>query len=226
MLDRWEFENGLDPCNAEGDDGADGDADNDGLSNLDEYRNITCPTNPDTDGDGMDDFWEVQNELDPLLPTGYDGPDGDPDADGITNLQEYAHGLDPWTPNDDTDEDGMSDLWEITHGLSPTSSQGDDGPDGDPDGDDSPNIEEMLAGTDPQSTASVFAVISVSSNPPSITVSWTTVADKHYRILAADNPDGPWTAIAEGKVGTGQPDSFADEEAGPNGKRFYKIEVY
>jgi len=142
----------------------------------------------------------------------------------LPNSDEYDNGTDPHNP--DTDEDGMSDSWEIEWGLDPKVGTGEDGPDEDPDGDGSTNIEEMVAGTDPRSAASVFAIISVTSNPPFITISWTTVADKHYRALAADVPEGPWTAIAEGQVGTGQPQSFADEEAGPNGKRFYKVKVY
>lgn len=226
MDDRWERENGLDPTSGEGDDGTYGDPDGDGLSNLEEYQNMTNPNSADTDDDGMDDLWELENGLDPMTSTGDDGPDGDPDADGITNLQEYEYGLDPFTANGDTDEDGMRDLWEIMNGLSPTSSEGDDGPDGDPDGDGSTNMEEMVAGTDPQSPASVFAIVSVNSNPASITISWETVEQRHYRVLAADVPNGPWTGIAEGLVGTGQPESFTDQEAVSNGKRFYRVEVY
>ena len=41
MSDGWENDHGLDPQDATGDDGADGDPDNDGLSNIDEYLNGT-----------------------------------------------------------------------------------------------------------------------------------------------------------------------------------------
>ncbi|MCP4711149.1 MAG: RHS repeat protein, partial [Planctomycetes bacterium] len=37
MLDGWEYDNQLDPTNGEGADGADGDVDNDGISNYNEY---------------------------------------------------------------------------------------------------------------------------------------------------------------------------------------------
>jgi hypothetical protein len=39
----------------------------------------------DSDNDGMDDGWEVDNGLDPFV----DDADGDLDDDGITNLEEY-----------------------------------------------------------------------------------------------------------------------------------------
>jgi hypothetical protein len=120
----------------------------------------------------------------------------------------------------------MGDLWEVENHLDPTSDSGDDGPDGDPDADGSSNIREMLAGTDPWSAASVFTIVSVESNPPSVTIMWTTAKDKHYRILTADNLDGPWTPIADGLLGTGEVATFADEQAGANGRRFYKVEVH
>ena len=40
----------------------------------------------DTDGDGMDDGWEIAFGLDPTDGTGDDGAYGDPDDDGLLNL--------------------------------------------------------------------------------------------------------------------------------------------
>lgn len=65
MPDGWEASNGLDPTSAAGADGADGDLDGDGLSNLDEYRNNSNPRSRDTDGDGVSDSVEVANGSDP-----------------------------------------------------------------------------------------------------------------------------------------------------------------
>ena len=42
----------------------------------------------------MDDFWEVQNGLNPL----FDDSMLDPDGDGKTNLQEYLDGTNPQVP--------------------------------------------------------------------------------------------------------------------------------
>ena len=57
--DEWEHVNGLDPLSASGDQGADGDLDGDGLSNLIERALGTNPSNVDTDGDGLSDRTET-----------------------------------------------------------------------------------------------------------------------------------------------------------------------
>lgn len=72
-----------------------GDGDLDGLSLQEELALGTDPRNPDTDGDGLPDGWEVRHGLGPTSATGVDGADGDPDGDGYSNLEEYRSGLDP-----------------------------------------------------------------------------------------------------------------------------------
>jgi hypothetical protein len=53
---------------------------------------VTTNTPFDTDGDGMDDVYELQRPcLQPLQPDG----DEDADGDGIPNFYEYAYGTDP-----------------------------------------------------------------------------------------------------------------------------------
>jgi hypothetical protein len=47
---------------------ADDDADNDGLTNQQEYALGTAPCNPDTDGDGCPDGWEQDNGYNPNYP--------------------------------------------------------------------------------------------------------------------------------------------------------------
>jgi hypothetical protein len=72
------------------------DSDGDGLSDADELLNGTDVNKPDTDGDTMPDLWEVETGLNPLSATGEDGAQGDPDDDGVTNLDEFGWQTDPW----------------------------------------------------------------------------------------------------------------------------------
>jgi hypothetical protein len=52
----------------------------------------TNPLSSDSDGDGMDDGWELDHNLDPLAQA-----DGslNPDHDGFTNVQEFEADTDP-----------------------------------------------------------------------------------------------------------------------------------
>jgi len=49
----------------------------------------------DSDSDGLLDWWESYFGLNPLSASDNDGPDADPDLDGMSNLQEFLAGTDP-----------------------------------------------------------------------------------------------------------------------------------
>lgn len=61
----------------------------------------------DTDGDGIPNVYEEENDLDPNT----NDADGDEDGDGLTNLDEYNKGL--LANNPDTDGDGLNDGTEV-----------------------------------------------------------------------------------------------------------------
>lgn len=48
-----------------------------------------------SDNDGLSDDWEQRFGLQPASSLGDDGPDGDPDRDGLTNAEEFAAGTHP-----------------------------------------------------------------------------------------------------------------------------------
>ncbi|MFA7256541.1 MAG: choice-of-anchor Q domain-containing protein, partial [Kiritimatiellales bacterium] len=105
--DGWEVSNNLNPLV---DDSA-SDPDSDGLSNLAEYNNgvnSTDPQDTDSDDDGMPNAWESTHGLD--LST--NEASGDPDGDGLTNLQEYQAQTNPQVA--DTDDDMLNDGEEIS----------------------------------------------------------------------------------------------------------------
>ena len=56
----------------------------------------------DSDGDGLPDYWEIANRLDPNNPDGENGAFGDKDGDGIPNILEFLADFDPADPNDGT----------------------------------------------------------------------------------------------------------------------------
>ena len=121
------------------------DTDEDGLSDrLEETQYGTDPNDKDTDNDGMEDGWEVQHGLNPLdngdsedlevdptqtdetedasienesdsWPDPNQGPNGDPDQDGLTNQAEQELGTDPQRA--DTDNDGLNDRWESQYTM-------------------------------------------------------------------------------------------------------------
>jgi len=72
---------------------SDGDGDADCLTDDDDGDGLVDedPAGWDTDGDGMPDGWEAANGLNATSPSNADGPNGDPDGDGLNNLMEYVN---------------------------------------------------------------------------------------------------------------------------------------
>ncbi|MDA1349381.1 MAG: hypothetical protein O3A47_11045 [Chloroflexi bacterium] len=184
MPDWWEYSYGLNLATND----ASGDLDFDGVSNLDEYLLGSIPNlndtsgiafflsslffmdtvfaPPDTDGDGMRDWWELAHGLN----INSNDAAFDPDNDNRTNIEEYEAGTDPWVDDwrgptlyasldfsidtggfnggyaDDTDNDGMPDWWEIRYDLNPLV----DDTAGNPDQDALTNLEEYNSGTNPR----------------------------------------------------------------------------
>lgn len=139
----WEIDNGLDPL----DDGtiniingAIGDPDVDLLVNSNEYAYGTDPWDPDTDDDGLTDYFEVtfSNAPNPAI--------WDTDGDGLGDGAEVTNHLtNPLLV--DTDGDGLWDFDEVSVVLTDPLLV-------DTDGDSENDRLEVFQGTDPTNTAS------------------------------------------------------------------------
>ncbi len=114
LPDSWENEHGFDVDDSTNDNGADGDPDDDGLSNAEELLYGTDPNSADSDSDGLNDADEIfETRTDPNIAdsdsagtvandAGNDTNDNleDFDADGFDNATEIADGTDPLDPSD------------------------------------------------------------------------------------------------------------------------------
>lgn len=115
LYDKYEELYGLDPNDPSD---AQKDADEDGLSNLDENSYKTNPLNEDTDEDGLEDGEEVSSGLDGFITNPLNK---DTDEDGLTDGEEVnLYNSNPL--ESDTDLDGLSDKVEVENGLNPTDS--------------------------------------------------------------------------------------------------------
>ena len=159
LPDAFEIINGLDPeddGSTDPNNGAAGDPDGDGSTNLQEFNNSTDPQDEDTDDDFSNDGQEAINGT---IPTNPD-TDGDSLLDGHeTNTAVFVSttdtGTDPLVSDLDldTDGDGLFNVFEINNALDPFddgTTDPNNGGAGDPDADDSSNLDEQANGTDPQ----------------------------------------------------------------------------
>ncbi|MCG3148484.1 MAG: hypothetical protein PCFJNLEI_01928 [Verrucomicrobiae bacterium] len=87
----------------------------------------------------------------------------DTDGDGIPDPQELRLGTNPALA--DTDGDGMPDTWEVAYGLDALSANGVNGAAGDYDNDGITNLDEYLAGTDPNNPDTTPPVITYTPQP-------------------------------------------------------------
>lgn len=86
------------------------DADGDGLVSGEKGGIDPNDDNPDTDGDGLTDRFEMEKRMEG---TRLSPVDPDTDGDGLTDGQEIQYGTNP--ANADTDNDGLKDGEEVYH---------------------------------------------------------------------------------------------------------------
>jgi hypothetical protein len=122
----------------------------------------------------------------------------------------------------DSDGDGLPDTWESQHGLNPNNAAGDDGADGDPDRDGFSNLQEYLAGTDPQDATSRLLILPLASGGRKVT--WTSVPGKDYEVYATTDPTAAFEALSGRITAIGAATSFTNSAPAP-AKEFYRVRV-
>jgi hypothetical protein len=140
----------------------------------------------------------------------------------------------------DSDGDGIPDVWEIAHGLNPTVNDAAE----DPDGDGLTNHQEYLADTDPQNSTSGSLAPQVQPlSSGHYLLTWRSVGGVRYRVQYGDgdtngNFDGAFTDLvrpAASEIDPALPgapslNSFTDDftHAGgmpAHGNRYYRVNI-
>ena len=145
----------------------------------------------DADADGLPDVWEnfYFGNLN-------QSPTNDPDGDLQSNAYEFLHGTDPTVANvsGDSDGDGLPDSWELANfgNLAQTAS-------GDPDRDGFSNLQEYLAGSDPNNANSIPG----DANGNNLSDSWEFLKFGSLVTSAYDDADGDgYNNVSEYIAGT------------------------
>jgi len=125
----------------------------------------------------------------------------------------------------DSDHDGLDDDWEGTYFSTLEMGGGDD-----PDGDGANNLAEFQAGTDPTNEGSVFQVLVLTLAADwtapvpraTITVFWSAVPGRSYRVQAKASMDAPWADVPGGTLAFSPSASKTFEVAFPPSQGFFR----
>ena len=173
------------------------DTDNDGVADTmdhcpldtfqNDYDNDGCDDPIDSDSDGLPDWWEALNNLDPNDASGANGANGDPDNDGLDNIGEYMTTSDPNNP--DTDQDTVND------GIDQCVMIPGSGADGCPTGNSPPTCDIFYSleadGMTAQGSAAIPGIV-----PGSVSETIELPEGEYYIIAVCEDQDGDMVSIS------------------------------
>ncbi len=125
----------------------------------------------------------------------------------------------------DSDGDGIPDWWMLQHFGHPTGQAGDlSRVQDDPDGDGLDNLQEFLAGTDPNSSSSVLALQRVAAIAGgNVSLNWNALPGKSYHAVYTDDLSHPnWQAVPNGMVMSSGPGQLTVQVAAS--QRYFRIQ--
>jgi len=124
----------------------------------------------------------------------------------------------------DADLDGLPDVWESVHGLDPHSSFGVNGSDGDADGDGFTNRMEFLNGTEPQDATSGLHPQVIFGGRGQLVVHVATPLGTVLKVQRMDVlPAGSWETLRALTTGPDDAAGFTLDETDAPVMRFYRI---
>ncbi len=124
---------------------------------------------------------------------------------------------------DDADGDGLPDVWELAHGLNPN-----DPSDAalDQDGDGSSNLHEFLAGTNPRDPESALRITLVQPLPQGYRIEWrggSKTGQTLQRALRLHGSNTVWNDLFTTNLLESHTGSYIDPDTG--GIQFYRVRL-
>jgi len=151
----------------------------------------------DSDGDGMPNWWENEKSLDAYSAAGDNGSSGDPDGDGLVNIEEYRNGTNPRLA--DTDGDGQNDRYELIAGTDPNNAN---------------------------SVFKVQKIwLDGEGSNRRVRLAWQSVVGKKYRVYYQERVGSAWVSLGSVQSGTGGVLTQDDAEGALSPRRFYIVTV-